>query len=83
MAIHGLGASPEKSWVYDQEGEQSFNWLKDKCGLPTDFPDARIMLYAYASAYQGRFKMKQFIRIIAAGLLDRLQERREVTIAIP
>ncbi|KAI0904424.1 ankyrin repeat-containing domain protein [Ustulina deusta] len=77
VAIHGLGASPEKSWVYDQEGEQSFNWLKDKCGLPTDFPDARIMLYAYASAYQGRFKMKQFIRIIAAGLLDRLQERRE------
>ncbi|KAI0190756.1 hypothetical protein EV127DRAFT_429970 [Xylaria flabelliformis] len=50
VAIHGLDADPEKSWMYKDEDGQRFNWLKDRFGLPTAFPTTRIMQFAYASA---------------------------------
>ncbi|KAK1476307.1 hypothetical protein CTAM01_15497 [Colletotrichum tamarilloi] len=77
VAVHGLGASPEKSWLYEKEGSKSYHWLKDDDGLAKDFPSARIMLFAYSSAYAKRFKMKQYMVNLAAELLEALNLRRE------
>ncbi|KAJ8111792.1 hypothetical protein ONZ43_g5537 [Nemania bipapillata] len=76
VAVHGLGANPEKSWQYDPGTGQVFDWLQDREGLPNDSPDSRIMRFAYGSAYQGQFKMKQYIGNIAAGLLNHLNLKR-------
>ncbi|KAK3349711.1 ankyrin repeat-containing domain protein [Lasiosphaeria hispida] len=77
VAIPGLGANPAKSWMWDEKDEKSFNWLKDKDGLQKDFPKARILLYHYASAYRGAFKIKQYMTNIAKVMLDALYLRRE------
>ncbi|KAK3687468.1 ankyrin repeat-containing domain protein [Podospora appendiculata] len=83
VAIPGLGANPVKSW--QAEAPNTFNWITDKKGnaddrevggLANDFPNSRVMLYNYASAYQGRFKIKQFLGNIAMILLDQLQLKR-------
>lgn len=62
VVIPGLGANAVKSWQCDGENS-SFNWIigeKDKDGnftggLPKDCEKARVLLYNYASAYQGEF----------------------------
>ncbi len=78
VAIPGLGANPAKSWMWDEKDEKSFNWLADKDGLQKDFPKARVMLYYYASAYRGAFKIKQHLTNIAKVMLDAIQLQREV-----
>ncbi|KAL4409756.1 hypothetical protein CABS03_09595 [Colletotrichum abscissum] len=83
VAVHGLSASPEKSWLYEKEGSKSYHWLKDDDGLAKDFPSARIMLFAYSSAYAKRFKMKQYMVNLAAELLEALNLRREEQVFNP
>ncbi|KAK4199784.1 hypothetical protein QBC40DRAFT_254670 [Triangularia verruculosa] len=77
VAIPGLGANPIKSWMGDEKDEKSFNWLKNKDGLQKDFPKGRIMLYHYASAYRGDFKIRQYMSNIADTMLVSLQQKRE------
>ncbi|KAK0704077.1 hypothetical protein B0T26DRAFT_681683 [Lasiosphaeria miniovina] len=77
LAIPGLGANPAKSWMWNEKEENSFNWLSSSDGLKKDFPKARVLLYYYASAYRGSFKIKQYMTNIAKVMLDALQLRRE------
>ncbi|KAM7213105.1 hypothetical protein V8F06_011528 [Rhypophila decipiens] len=77
IAIPGLGANPARSWLANEKDPKSFNWLNDKKdGLPKDFPNARIILFQYASAYHGAFKVRQYLTNIARTLLERLHAGR-------
>jgi hypothetical protein len=58
--------------------QKQFNWLKDRDGLAQIIPESRIMIYSYASAWMGRFKVKASMREICAGLLTELSEKRKV-----
>ena len=77
MAVHGLGANPKTIWNGSEKDDTTFNWLKDKGGLQTDFPNSRIMKYKYASAYQGAYKIDQRLEKISSKLLDALQDKRD------
>ncbi|KAK0631581.1 ankyrin repeat-containing domain protein [Immersiella caudata] len=63
--------------MWDEKDDKSFNWLKSDEGLKKDFPKARVMLYCYASAYKGSYKIKQYMDNIATIMLDALQLKRE------
>jgi hypothetical protein len=76
IAVHGLGCEPEASW--QSETGDKFNWIKGIDGLKKDFPDARIMLYAYASAWKGPFKVKQYVHNVARTLLESIHGASEV-----
>ncbi|KAL2674225.1 hypothetical protein Neosp_012676 [[Neocosmospora] mangrovei] len=67
--IPGLGAHPIDSW---KSGTTKFNWAVDKEGIIKDFPNARVLLYMYESAWMGGFKVKQFLGNLASTLLDGL-----------
>lgn len=78
IAIPGLGANPARSWLANEKDPKSFNWLTDKKdGLPKDFSNARIILFQYASAYHGAFKIRQYLTNIARTLLERLHADRQ------
>ncbi|RYP49043.1 hypothetical protein DL769_011135 [Monosporascus sp. CRB-8-3] len=51
--VPGLGADPERSWRSTKTG---FNWASDKEGIARDFPNARVLLYMYESAWTGQLK---------------------------
>ncbi|KAM6510260.1 hypothetical protein FALCPG4_017884 [Fusarium falciforme] len=67
--VPGLGAHPIDSW---KSGTTKFNWAVDKEGIIKDFPNARVLLYMYESAWMGGFKVKQFLGNLASTLLDGL-----------
>ncbi|KAF2276959.1 uncharacterized protein EI97DRAFT_304374 [Westerdykella ornata] len=69
--VPGLGANPEESW---KKGD--FNWASDKNGTAKDYPNARVLLYLYESAFHGPLKVDQFMDNIAKGLLHALQSKR-------
>ena len=73
--VPGLGADPERSW---KSSRTDFNWASDKEGIVRDFPNARVLLYMYESAWTGPLKVKQFLRNLAWTLLEGLHEKREV-----
>ncbi|KAF4463661.1 Ankyrin repeat domain-containing 17 [Fusarium albosuccineum] len=72
--VPGLGAHPEKSWASKKTG---FNWVFGNDGVIRDFPNARILLYRYQSAWMGDLKVKQYIGDLAWNLLWGLHARRE------
>ncbi|KAM0425795.1 hypothetical protein ACHAPT_009046 [Fusarium lateritium] len=74
--VPGLGAHPEDSW---RSAKTGFNWAIDKDGLAKDFPNARILLYMYESAWMGRLKVKQFLGNLASTLLDGLDGTRKAS----
>ncbi|KAF4981042.1 hypothetical protein FZEAL_3094 [Fusarium zealandicum] len=74
--VPGLGAHPEDSWMSTKTG---FNWASDGEGIARDFPNARVLLYMYESAWMGRFKVKQFINNLASTLLEGLHDMRKTT----
>lgn len=43
------------------------------------FPKSRIMLYDYASAWQGKRKVRATMKSICTWLLDDLREKRKVS----
>lgn len=55
-----------------------FNWAVDKEGIAKDFPNARILLYMYESAWMGGLKVKQFLGNLGYTLLDGLDGIRNV-----
>ncbi|KAH6877086.1 hypothetical protein B0T10DRAFT_566417 [Thelonectria olida] len=71
--VPGLAAHPLNSW----KSKSGFNWISDKEGIARDFPNARILLYMYESAYMGPLKVTQFIDNLASTLLDGLHSKRE------
>lgn len=78
MAVPGLGADPVRCWE-SQARNSTFNWIADRDGLQKEFPDARIMLYQYESAWKGPLKVNQSIGNAAWGLLLSLMGHREVS----
>ncbi|RSM07674.1 hypothetical protein CDV31_008567 [Fusarium ambrosium] len=67
--VPGLGAHPVNSWMSETT---KFNWAVDKEGIAKDFPNARILLYMYESAWMGGLKVKQFLGNLAYTLLHGL-----------
>ena len=55
-----------------------FNWASDKDGIVKDFPNSRVLLYRYESAWTGTLKVKQNLRNLAVMLLEGLVAKREV-----
>ncbi|KAJ2895216.1 Ankyrin repeat domain-containing protein 17 [Zalerion maritima] len=71
--VPGLGAHPHESWM----SQTGFNWAEDKDGIIKDFPNSRILLFKYESAWIGALKVKQSLENIASLLLDGLQYKRK------
>ncbi|KAI2603697.1 hypothetical protein GGR54DRAFT_644549 [Hypoxylon sp. NC1633] len=74
VAIHGVGAKPEYTWV---DRESKVNWLSDPTMLPAALPKARIMTYNYASHWFGDNAVKQSLSGVANKLLHSLADERE------
>jgi tetratricopeptide (TPR) repeat protein len=57
IAIHGLGANPDTTWVREVKDKtgatRSIHWLKDKDMLPSLVPDAQIWTFCYNSKWLG------------------------------
>lgn len=71
----------DESNVEHQEAERGrkFNWIRDPEGIASLFEKkSRIMLYDYASAYSGRYKVKATMKSICTWLLADLKEKRKV-----
>lgn len=71
----------DDSTIQQQDGERTrkFNWIRDSDGIASLFErKSRIMLYDYASAYRGRYKVKATMRSICTMLLTDLNEKRKV-----
>lgn len=75
----GLGAHPETSWKSDKA---DFNWATSKDGITKDFPNSRVLLFQYESAWLGAHKVKQTLRNLATTLLMRLDGMREREVRI-
>ncbi|KAI0973717.1 hypothetical protein F4678DRAFT_425617 [Xylaria arbuscula] len=73
LAIHGIGANPEHTWV---DRKTQVNWLKDPTMLPDALPNARIMTYNYESYWFGENAVKQSLRGVAEKLLRAITEAR-------
>lgn len=61
--------------------DYKFNWLRDANGLRAQQPHARIMLYKYTSAWNGKFTVNSSLHDLAEALLIGLREKRMVSIA--
>ncbi|MCJ1465981.1 hypothetical protein MMC07_004600 [Pseudocyphellaria aurata] len=72
VAIHGIGADPDKTWELG-----NVNWLNDPQMLPSIVPEARIMRYGYESDWYGENPIKQSLHEIATSFLSDLHEKRE------
>ncbi|EUC48839.1 hypothetical protein COCMIDRAFT_2294 [Bipolaris oryzae ATCC 44560] len=80
VAIHDLGAHPDKSWcknVGTAEEPQWRNWLVEDDMLPAVAPNARIMRYGYLPHWLDPMKMREFIAIVAEKLLIALKQQRK------
>jgi hypothetical protein len=83
VAVHGLGAAPDRTWVHTEKADgKKTNWLKDKDMLPELVPTARIMQFAYESAWFGTHSIEQRLSLIADQLLESLANERVVSDAL-
>jgi hypothetical protein len=87
VAVHGLGAHPDITWVKKVEkncdGEtqvKEVNWLRDF--LPEITPNTRIGSFGYKSQWFGVGAIDTNVSLIAVKLIDELQEWRQVFKAI-
>ena len=84
MAVHGLGASPDWTWVHTEKTNgKKTNWLKDRDMLPRLVPNARIMQFVYESAWLGAQSIDQRVSLIADQLLECLANQRAVSNTLP
>ncbi|EME79345.1 uncharacterized protein MYCFIDRAFT_142548, partial [Pseudocercospora fijiensis CIRAD86] len=88
IAIPGLGTNPQECWTWAENAGRSeaatpgtkarqFNWIRDDDGLAKLFPKARVMLYDYASAWQGKHRVRATMKSICNWLLDDLKDHRK------
>ncbi|KAI0435852.1 hypothetical protein F4803DRAFT_544220 [Xylaria telfairii] len=73
LAIHGIGANPDSTWV---DRTTQVNWLNGPTMLPDAMPNARIMAYNYESSWFGENAVKQSLRGVAEKLLRAIIEAR-------
>ena len=74
VAIHGIGAHGERTWV----ARNGVNWLKDPNMLPELLPTARILQFSYESTWLGAESIDQRCSLIADQLLYCLSAARMV-----
>ncbi|KAK7533197.1 uncharacterized protein J3D65DRAFT_73440 [Phyllosticta citribraziliensis] len=77
IAIHGIGAHPDDTWVQKTEDGTKINWLQNHEMLPAIVPNARIMRYGYPSAWFGSEMVSARVLDIASSLLRALQFKRQ------
>lgn len=78
VAVHGIGADPDKTWTAAKGG---VNWLTDPRMLPKAVPSARIMRFGYRSSWYGREQeepRKTFVSDVAQALLKQMEFHRRV-----
>ncbi|KAI1210128.1 uncharacterized protein F4807DRAFT_70597 [Annulohypoxylon truncatum] len=73
LAIHGIGATPEYTWV---DRESGVSWLSDSTMLPDVLPNARIMVYNYESFWFGENAVRQSLSGVAEKLLMAFHDER-------
>jgi len=92
VAVHGLAAIPDSTWVAHTGGNESVaggnartrrvNWLQDADMLPDLVKEARILRFGYDSLWIGEDPVRTSITLIANELKDKLQETREVPLIL-
>ena len=75
IAIHGIGADPDDTWISKRKG---VNWLKDPNMLPEAAPQARIMRFGWESQWIGKDFIDQRCSTVAEQLLEDLRIVRKV-----
>jgi len=82
VAIHGIGAHPDETWINKCEigGAEArrVNWLEDQNMLRATVHNARIMRYGYESEWFGKQAIKTKVSSVAERLLISLRRYREV-----
>ncbi|KAK4160854.1 hypothetical protein QBC43DRAFT_244760 [Cladorrhinum sp. PSN259] len=82
VAIHGIGAHPDRTWTGRGPADKRVNWLKDPDMLPKAVPTARIMRFGYESTWFGSDKVepkKTYVSDVAEMLLKQLELNRRNT----
>ncbi|KAI0380584.1 TPR-like protein [Hypomontagnella monticulosa] len=82
VAIHGIGAHPDRTWTGRGLNNEQVSWLTDPEMLPRAAPNARIMRFGFESAWFGRDKdqpKKTVVSDVAEMLLKELELRRQDT----
>jgi hypothetical protein len=98
VAVHGLGANPEKTWTYKpslatnsgqenswetEHDEKSTSTMWLKDLLPAQVPTARVLAFNYASEWL-RDAPRESMRPLASRLLANLDDaRQEFQVIIP
>ncbi|KAH7359342.1 ankyrin repeat-containing domain protein [Plectosphaerella cucumerina] len=86
ILVPGLGTDPVRCWEDDDEKKSTghvkpktkFNWVLDNSGLSTIASSkARILCYAFASAWYGNFKAESSFDNIANGLCEGVKAMRQ------
>ncbi len=78
VAVPGLGANSEKTWVRKTpHGE--VHWLRDPKMLPARVPNARILVFEYESQWFGKASVDQTLANVANQLVHALQHKRRVS----
>ena len=78
VAVHGLGANPEKTWLSRRQPGESgpqVNWLRDPHLLPSIVPHASIWTVNYDSRWLHNAPV-QCLRMLAGQLLTFLHQNR-------
>ncbi|KAF2019802.1 hypothetical protein BU24DRAFT_127423 [Aaosphaeria arxii CBS 175.79] len=73
VAIPGLGANPEWTWVRDK-----VHWLRDSTMLGRKIPNARISVFQYQSQWFGKGSVDQQLDNVVDQLLYQLKRTRGV-----
>ena len=82
VAVHGIGAHPERTWTMKNDEGKYINWLADDEMLPSKLSNARVMRFGYRSEWFGPENVetkKTFVPDIARMLLKELEHCREVS----
>jgi hypothetical protein len=74
VAIPGLGANPEWTWVRDK-----VHWLRDSNMLARKVPNARISVFQFQSQWFGKGAVDQRLENVADQLLYQLERLRGVS----
>lgn len=86
IAIHGIGADPDRTWTGRGPADEEVNWLMSPEMLPKAVPNARIMRFGYQSNWFGTIMdepKKTFISDVADMLLKQIEFYRRVLQSSP
>ncbi|KAI1176507.1 hypothetical protein F4777DRAFT_546544 [Nemania sp. FL0916] len=80
VAIHGIGAHPDLTWIGRGPHSETVHWLRDPKMLPKSVPNARIMRFGYQSGWwspkENGEPKKTFVNDVAEMLLRELEFHR-------